>query len=64
VSSKKSSRKKNFRGAHFYRQNSDLKPILVYVPKDVLKALKQKALEEDRSLQKTVKRILIQTVKK
>lgn len=50
--------KKTPRGADFYRLDANLRPILVYVPKDVHDALKRIAADDDRSLQKTVKRIL------
>ena len=55
---------KTEQGTGFYREKHELKPILVHVPKEVHRALTEKALEEDRSLQKTVRRILIEAVAK
>jgi len=51
-------------GTGFYREKHRLKPILVHVPEEIHEALKQIAEEEDRSLQKTVRRILIDAVQK
>lgn len=50
-------------GTGFYREIHKLKPILVHVPEEIHAALKRSAIEEDRSLQKTVRRILIDWAK-